>query len=339
MYNSKKASNNNCLSLIRILAAIQVMFGHLVEHLELPGNETLLHMTYYLRGVPIFFVISGLCIWFSIERSNTYLQYLRKRFWRIYPELWVAVIVELIVIIILYKGWNIKDMLLFAFSQSTIFQFWTPDSLKGYGVGTPNGALWTIGVMIQFYLVAYFFYKLMKNRKNIVWIIGFILSFVMSFAGTYITHNLINNELIEKLYGQTIIDYFWLFYMGMFIARFLDKIIPFLKKFWYIFLIIGFLFFITEWDLYSGYYLFWSIFLTSGLIGFAYRFPQFSISPDISYGLFLYHMIIANIFVEFNLVGKWFYALLVALIAILLALISSITIGRLSVKQKTKMKQ
>ena len=158
-------NRNNCINLIRIIAAFQVMFGHLIEHLELPGNESILHATYFFRGVPIFFVISGFLMWFSIARSRTYGQYLKKRFWRIYPELWIAVLVEICVLVLLYRGWNIKELFLFAFAQGTIFQFWTPDSLRGYGVGTPNGALWTIGVMIQFYIVAWLFYNLMKNRK------------------------------------------------------------------------------------------------------------------------------------------------------------------------------
>ena len=98
------SKQTNCLNLIRIIAAFQVMFGHMVEHLELPINETAFRMSYFFRGVPIFFVISGFLMWFSIGRSKTYSQYLKKRFWRIYPELWVAVLIEIGVILVLYKG-------------------------------------------------------------------------------------------------------------------------------------------------------------------------------------------------------------------------------------------
>ena len=61
---------SNCLSLIRIVAAVQVMFGHMVWHLDLPINDTLLRVSFFLRGVPIFFGISGFLIWFSIGRSS-----------------------------------------------------------------------------------------------------------------------------------------------------------------------------------------------------------------------------------------------------------------------------
>lgn len=243
-------------------------------------------------------------------------------------------IVEIVVIVILYHGWNVKDLVLFTFGQGTLFQFWTPESLRGYGVGTPNGALWTIGVMLQYYIIAWFFYKLIKNRGTITWAIGFIVSLAISITGIFVTHNLIRFEIIGKLYEQTFIKYFWLFYIGMFIAEFKDRVLPVLIKYWYAFLIIAAIFFWTGCDIFAGYYLFWSLFLTIGLIGFAYRFPMLSVKPDISYGLFLYHMTVVNIFVNFGWIGSWLYVIPVVLIAGLLAYISTITVGRISMEKK-----
>lgn len=174
----------------------------------------------------------------------------------------------------------------------------------------------------------------MKNRRLSTWVIGFIVSLVISIAGIFVAHNLIRSEIMEKLYDQTFIKYFWLFYIGMFIAEFKDRILPVLIKYWYIFLIIAFVFFWTGYDIFAGYYLFWSLFLTIGLIGFAYRFPMLSVNPDISYGLFLYHMIVVNIFVNFRWTGSWKYVIPVVLLAGVFAYISTITIGRISVKKK-----
>ena len=120
----------------------------------------------------------------------------------------------------------------------------------------------------------------------------------------------------------------------MFISNFKNRFFPILKKYWYAFLLTAFLFFWTGWDLFSGYYLIWSILLTSGLIGFAYKFPQLSISPDISYAVFLYHMTIMNVFVNYNFIGNWLYALAFVILTIVVALISTITVGRWSAKRK-----
>lgn len=218
-------------------------------------------------------------------------------------------------------------MLLFAFGQGTLFQFWTPDSLRGYGVGTPNGALWTIGVMIQFYIIVWFFYRFMKSRKFIAWMIGFAVTFGVSYTLLFIAHDIVPGDIIAKLYSQTFIEYFWLFYIGMFTAEFKDKLLPIFEKFWFSFLLIAFVLFWTGWDFFSGYYLGWSLFLTVGLLGFAYRFPQFNISPDISYGLFLYHMTVLNIFVYFGWTGKWIYAVSIIVIVIILAFLSTVMVG------------
>lgn len=177
----------------------------MLEHLQLPIDSTVAHATYFFRGVPIFFVISGFLIWFSIGRSKDYTSYLRKRFWRIYPELWVAVIIEVIVVAVLYRGWNFKQLLLFTVTQGTILQFWTPSSLRGYGVGTPNGALWTIGVIIQFYIIAWFVYKLTQKRKLTTWICGLAASFGLSMAVQFMLNNMLKTEVIGKLYNQTFV--------------------------------------------------------------------------------------------------------------------------------------
>ena len=100
-------------------------------------------------------------------------------------------------------------------------------------------------------------------------------------------------------------------------------------------LLLSYTFFWSKIDILSGYYLFWSLFLIIGVIGFAYRFPQLNVPLDISYGLFLYHMTVVNVFVNFRWGGgKWEYALLIVLITVILAYISTVTVGKLSVRKK-----
>lgn len=197
---------SNCLSLIKLLAAFQVMIGHLIAHLELPFPKAVGTALSFYNGVPIFFIVSGFLIWLSIGRSVSYGYYIRKRFWRIYPELWCAVVIEIISIIIFYRGWNPKDLLAFTFTQGTILQFWTPDSLRGYGCGTPNGTLWTMCVMIQFYIVSWLLYKMLHKRRVFVWIIA-ILSFIGISIARQAAFERIGIEVLSKLYGQTIIRY------------------------------------------------------------------------------------------------------------------------------------
>lgn len=161
---------NNSLNTFRLFASIQVLWGHTLAHLGLANVPVLGDFIGFFYGVPIFFTLSGFLIWQSIGRSRSFGDYAKKRFWRIYPELWAAVVVEILVILALYRqpiDW--PKLGLFTIGQATIFQFWTPDFLRGYGCGCPNGALWTISVLIQYYFLVYFVYILLKNRRLIVW--------------------------------------------------------------------------------------------------------------------------------------------------------------------------
>jgi len=331
--DSQPIRKKNCLTLIKLIAAFQVMIGHIREHLELPFPKWLGRVLGFYDGVPVFFIVSGFLIWLSMERSSSYSGYLKKRFWRIYPELWVAVIIEIVTIIFFYSGWNIRDLSIFTFTQGSVFQFWTPNSLRGYGCGTPNGTLWTMCVTIQFYIIAWLIRNLLHKKSQLVWGMGFIVLVGVSLAGQMIVGK-IGKEIIIKLYGQTILKYCWLFYIGCFIAEFKEKLLPVLSKYWLLLLIIGAILYLTHFDLFAGYWVFWPLLLGSGLVGFAYAFPQLSIKTDISYGIFLYHMIIVNIFIQIGWMQNWGYALIVMMITVLLAYVSTKTIGAWSAKRK-----
>lgn len=115
---------DNSLNTFRLLAALQVLWGHTRAHLQLENIPGIGDFIGFFSGVPIFFTLSGMLIWQSIGRSKTYEDYAKKRFWRIYPELWMAVAVEILVLICLYyQSINWYEMGLFIVGQATVFQF------------------------------------------------------------------------------------------------------------------------------------------------------------------------------------------------------------------------
>ncbi len=332
-FSSRK---HNCLNFIRIFAALQVAFKHLVTHLGIPAPVWLMNVIGFFGGVPIFFAISGLLIWFSIERTENYKFYIKKRFLRIYPELWVGVLIEIATILIFYREWKPLSLLAFTFTQGTFLQFWTPDSLQSYGCGAPNGALWTIGITIQFYFVVWFFFKLMHKKKVIHWIIGFLSSIFVSWAGGVIL-TLIGNEILLKLFSQTVFRYFWIFFIGCFIAEFYDRMIPIISRFWFVFLAIGAIPCFSGFGIWLGNYdLLWALPLCVGIIGFAFKFPKIKLKTDISYGLFIYHMIITNVFISLGFVGDWRYLVGVMILSCLIAYVSTLTVGRFADLKKQK---
>lgn len=162
-----------------------MLFGHLVWHFELGENFQVFKIIETIstflpgKGVVIFFAISGFFAMPSLDKTKTTGQYWKKKFLRIYPELWLAFVVNTILIAFIYRTLpSVKDLLLYIVTQITIFQFYTGDWLREFGVGTPNGALWTITVTIQFYVIVYFLYRISIKWRLKQWLVLLCFSIV-----------------------------------------------------------------------------------------------------------------------------------------------------------------
>ena len=162
-------SRENNFDLIRLIASLEVAIGHTCFHLQVPENNLFASgYSFPFPGVFVFFVISGFLITASYERNKQYLRYLKNRILRIVPALWIAFI--LLFIILWVFGFINRDTLSnlpfwgWMFGQITLFQFYTPDILRPFGVGCPNGSLWTIPVEFIFYLILPLLLILFKNR-------------------------------------------------------------------------------------------------------------------------------------------------------------------------------
>jgi peptidoglycan/LPS O-acetylase OafA/YrhL len=281
--------------------------------------------------------LSGFLIWDSIERSRDFKEYARKRIFRVYPELWGAVVVSLISIIVLYKekiNWLMLS--LFGITQGTVLQFWTPDFLRNFGNGTPNGALWTICIIVQFYIVCWFVHKILKGKPLWIWCTALIGSIAVGWASPLLVNIL--PTIIYKLYCQTFVSYVWLFFVGCFMAEFYDTVIPFLKKYWWAVLLFAIIWiFVIRLDISIGLYsLMGSLLCCAACFGFAYAFPKLNIRIDISYGIYLYHMVVINVFVQLGLTDRFVYLVGALGIILVCAYLSTVTIGRMGMKLKTK---
>ena len=105
---SERDFRKNAFDVIRLLAALQVLFGHMYIHYSLDDVSgifpPLLTLSQYIpgRGVIVFFAISGFLAMGSIERAGSIKEYVKKKFLRIYPELIVCFIVNSVIILIFF---------------------------------------------------------------------------------------------------------------------------------------------------------------------------------------------------------------------------------------------
>lgn len=333
--------NGDCLNTIRLIAVIQVVFGHTTRWLKIPYSDMMDLFSAIFQGVPIFFMMSGFLVWFSIGRSKSFIEYVLKRFWRLYPELWVAVLFEIVVILMIYNHqieWG--KLVLFAVSEGTM-PFWMPDFLRDYGTGKPNGALWTISCLIKFYIIGFFMYKWMKGRPLRIWIPFLLFLICFGHFSSFIKDNAPSKWVL--LYNLSTLPFLWLFAMGAFIAdRWNNGVLEFLKRYWPLAFITTIIVEFTGFDIDCsdpdyGYFLIKCISTLFWILGFAYAFPQLNVKTDISYALFLYHMTIIQIFYTYGYTQNFVYIIFVMIISAILSYLSTIYIGEWSKRKKQRL--
>ncbi|MBR2466136.1 MAG: acyltransferase [Clostridia bacterium] len=321
----------NCLNLIRLLAAIQVFFGHAIPAFSLSLPLPLRAIFSFLcifEGVPVFFCLSGFLLWDSIKKTPSLKVYAKKRIFRLYPELWCGVAVNFILVAILFAQ-NIEwvSYIAFQFTQATVLQFWTPASLDGYATGNPNGPLWTVSVLVQAYIALWFLHKFLRGKGLKRWIPTLILTASVNLLRPLFSGIL--PSMVYKLTFYMFTTHIWLFLVGAFMCEYFDVLIGWLKKFWWLALAISQVAMHTGFD-YGTYGTVKCLFLAIGVIGLGYALPMLSIKHDFSYGFYIYHMIVINVMVHFGCAGSTWWLLVSFLASAALAVISYFTTGAIS---------
>ena len=299
--------NDNCLDIIRLLCTFTVFFGHFLTHFNL-DHSLLNEMAYFVRGVPVFFFMSGLFVARSLEYNDTK-SFLKKRAFRIFPELWVCVLLNLVIILISMgaRGVRFRDIIIYLATQLTVFQFYTVPWFRGYGVGVPNGALWTISSDIQFYIVAIFTAKWLSKRKFRTQLI--IAAALMLLDRLLELYKSMYAEIIYKLLQCIFIPFAWIFLLGMIVYYNRDMLIPvFIKIRWAVLA----LYILWRYavpssikELFGGirYNLVTTIFVLALVTGFGFAYHK-RFKKDYSYSFYLYHMVVIN-FVINNVMSRF----------------------------------
>jgi len=344
MNNNDVDFNQNNFDLLRLAAALQVVFLHGVKHLEIPIHDSIISVISIFPGVPIFFVISGFLISASYERSKGIYSYFWNRFLRIFPGLWACFLFSLIVLFGFYDPVvGIGKFLIWVFSQLTIGQFYNPEFIRDFGVGVLNGSLWTIPVELQFYLVLPLIYLVFFGHAKRYFLFFFLFAIFLCF-------NYLNNDwewdgrgFLGRLYGVSVLPYLYMFLCGILIQRYFDVLSFYLKnKFFYLlflYLIINLSFSLLGLNAEGnsiGPIPFFFLALLS--ISFAYSFRgrlgNFLRDNDLSYGVYIYHMLFVNIAVHQSFLHSYAILVIIILMTIGMAFLSWKLVEKPSLKLK-----
>ena len=346
----------NNFDLIRLIAAMQVAFSHAMYYLKIE-NKSLLILTEIVGlfpGVPIFFFVSGFLISKSYENNSLIKEYAKNRLLRIYPGLIVCTFIA--ILSVYWTGYftninvNLFQILIWIIGQISFIQFYSPHFMREFATGFLNGSLWTIQVELQFYILVPIIYYILKIafKKNIQQNIV-LIALVSFFMAINVIYHTVNGQYTNKflvrifwLWGNSFSPWFYMFLVGIFFQKNCNAISRVLYgRFYYILITyISFNYLATKYFGWHGgnkinpvlYFL-----LSILVFSFAYSFPRLSDllkKNDISYGVYIYHMPIINLFIYFGYTSNTSFVLIILVLTIIVASISWVFIENPAIKLK-----
>jgi len=344
----------NNFDLIRLLAAMQVVISHGIRHLELGdmnwfGLKTLLSC---FPGVPIFFVISGFLVSASFERSKSTKAYFVNRALRIFPALWVCFGIGVLSVLVLkpdaIMNASKSELTSWVFAQLTMFQTFNPDFLRDYGAGVLNGSLWTIPVELEFYFVIPFLYLVFRNssrKTTLICLSGLVVLFMVVNQVFNYGFGSSSKTIWYKLFKYSMFPYLWLFIVGIVAQQNFDKIRPIFEGKIFYWLVVHFVAVFVTFKIGLPFgsnhpFPLCGLSLAGLTLASAFSFREISNKllrhNDISYGIYIYHMIVANALIHLNMTGKLSHLLLLLVITLSVSYLSWLVVEAPCMKLKKR---
>lgn len=344
MHALKQSAWNNNFHLLRLIAAVEVLLAHGTAHLKTPLPSFVIDLLWWFPGVPIFFIASGFLISMSFHTNHDLKSFFRNRALRIFPALWVCLLVSLLVVTVFgyadyfwSKGAFWQWLVAQAIAFSSLAQILGGGLFSGYGTHDLNGALWTFSVELQFYLLLPFlFYVISKASSRLfplaVAFSGSLVIYLVTIS--YWSEGLIDNRVLIAY--TSVFPHLFVFLIGVVAYLYFERIKGLLvnKLWWWISVYIAVRGILWQ----TGHVEYWVVeqnvllllltkFLLAGVVlSFVFSFAGLSHrllgDNDISYGVYIYHMVVINVLVELGVVGGF--------LPLAAAVLLTLTVGYLS---------
>lgn len=183
-------NRKNSFDLIRHFAAVLVLFSHHYALSKLPEPVFLHWDTYGTVAVVIFFCVSGYFMPASFNNSNSFMHYMRKRCYRIFPGL---VVCSFFMCYLIGSFFTSESVFVYLFSPSTLQNslmysiFFRPKIADVFSdflySGAVNGSLWTLPIEFSFYIVLGMALTI-KNTWQFI-LTGLVSSIIISLTVTH----------------------------------------------------------------------------------------------------------------------------------------------------------
>lgn len=312
--------DNNNFDLIRLSLSLIVCFFHIsiITNVE----EFIFFSNYLSAGfaVKCFFIISGFLVTLSYLNSQNYSEYIKKRFYRIFPAYLTAIILCIFIgfyctsldSISFFNSRETWGYFIFNLLFLNFIQPWLPGVFLDHSIQNLNASLWTIKIEILLYLLVPILLFL-KNKINFLYI--FFVCLVISYIWTYY-FNFISISSYSQAFARQLPGQLSFFIIGVFFALNL----VYLKFIKYILVATMVIFFMDPNPIIR--IVFEPIFFSSIILYFALKFPyKFRLTKfgDLSYGIYLFHFPITQLMFHNNIfINNPWYGLFITMTLIIL---------------------
>lgn len=322
------AFEDNGLDIVKYWAAFCVMFLHYTGYaLSVSGQapafmKGLRQIVTFFPPVVIFITLSGYLVSASLERCGSRKAFAGKRLLRLYPPLWICTLFNLAVIAVLY-GEHLDRSVFPWLATQVVGLANTPSCLKGFATGSVNGALWTIFVEIQLYAVLAVVYPYLQRLSARWWCLLLAAAGLINLAAYLAAGRLPEGSALSRILERLFLPYALWFLVGVFLYRYREEILFSMVKrplpagaVLVVFIL---------WRLSGlpdpGYYAGIITAVITGVLALiaGYLLPHGRIRPDLTYEMFLYHWIVLNVIIHFDLMNRlhWLLCLLLYTAAVL----------------------
>jgi peptidoglycan/LPS O-acetylase OafA/YrhL len=298
---------NNNFDFLRFLFAVFVVISHAYP---LSGDSETSQWIYQISngqivwaqlGLSGFFIISGYFIFQSLQRSKNIFDYLKKRFLRLFPALFVVLLITLLLSPLVYNG-NIpfyKNMEVYTYLPNNLSLYNFQSGIKGIFDNNPyhaiNGSLWTIRYEFSLYLALMLLFYFTKNKALTIILLGSTLVILL------ITYNF----FIQRFAGSSILGMqgYHIFNLGtFFVCGSFLAVVEFekVKSKWILYVSILFLLASIYFEFYNEvkHVLFTILILSIGFTALPF-ISNFGRIGDMSYGIYIYSFPVQQTLVYF----------------------------------------
>ena len=236
----------------------------------------------------IFFMLQGFLATPSVYNNNIKM-FIKKRMLRLYPSFIMTLIATVIVVLCNGNDVSVRNVIAY-FAKEMLF--WSGSDF--YGIS--NGAVWAIFIQLQVYFVLYLTIREMMRINNhylplIILVFLIMVNYFDETIRMYIDENISHHLAIA--YSYFFLRFAYFFYLGFYIYKYKDIIVPFLSLYAYWLILLHVIWHLDLFQIPSGYcYTDPITVITASLaaVGIAYRLKKIKFRCEISYDVFVWHM-------------------------------------------------